>query len=405
MAFSVDKIMEKITLAALLLTGVAQVGIAQTSSPAAGGGEPSWYVGVLGGTSFGQGTFRSITEHNIHWGAQGGVLGGYRFNRLLSVEAGLQLGTQTQSALDCCTYWLNEDGTRYMSPVLDETGWYYHNFNTRTQWGKVALQANADLLSLFTKPGNKWSLNVGPQLSAVTTKTRFTTPDKTISHDRQWHLGIGGQVSVGYRISERIGASLYGGATCLTGDRFDNLPRHAHKSNLIWDTGVKITFKLGKKRAKASPVVTPVPAVQPAPVAEPQPEPVVEPEPAVEPEPEPVVVETTDPVKEHAFSTPIPNVFFSNNSAKIGEAPQLEMALAILQQYPDFNLEIHAYCSKSGTKEYNDKLSQRRMEAIRNWFTERGISKDRMDNSYWHGIDYNAPSAKQARRAELRFVK
>lgn len=240
------KTMIKITLAALLLVGAAQRGMAQPG-PATGGGESPWYVGVLGGTSFGQCTFRSISEHDTHWGVQGGVFGGYRINRLFSVEASLQFGKQTQEALDCCTYWLSDDVTRYMIPVLDEAGWYYHDITNRTQWGKLAILANADILSLFTQPGgNKWSLNVGPQLSVVTTKTRLIAPDKSITHGRQWHLGLGGQVSVGYRITERIGASLYGGITCLTGKRFDNLPQHAHKSNLIWDAGVKLSFRLGK---------------------------------------------------------------------------------------------------------------------------------------------------------------
>ena len=239
------KIIVKLTIAVtLLLAGAAQLCMAQTPGPAAGGGEPQWYVGVLGGTSFGQCTFRSITEYNVHWGAQGGVFGGYRINRLLSVEAGLQLGTQAQGALDCCTYWLSEDGTRYMSPVLDETGWYYHDMTNRTGWGCLALQANADLLSLCTDPDCRWSLNVSPQIAAVTTKTRLMTPDKELQYDRQWHLGLGGQVSVGCRITERIGASLYEGITCLTGERFDNLPQHAHKSNLIWDAGVKLSFNL-----------------------------------------------------------------------------------------------------------------------------------------------------------------
>ena len=111
--------------------------------------------------------------------------------------------------------------------------------------------------------------------------------------------------------------------------------------------------------------------------------------------------------KEAAFSTPIPTVYFANESSTIGSEHQasLEMALAILEKYPDFNLEIHAYCSKSGPKRYNNILSRKRMEAIQNWFIEHGISKDRMGASYYHGIDYKAPSADKARRAELWFVK
>ena len=83
----------------------------------------------------------------------------------------------------------------------------------------------------------------------------------------------------------------------------------------------------------------------------------------------------------------------------------MEEALAILRQYPDFNLEIHAYTSRSGSKAYNDKLSEQRMEAIRSWFTAHGIGLERMGQAYYHGIDYNAPSADKARRAELKFVK
>ena len=223
-------------------------------------GQGPWYVGVQGGTSFGQGTFRSITEHDIHWGAQGGLFGGYRFSRLLSLEFGAQYGGQSQCALDCCPYWMSETGVRYMAPVLGQNGWYYRDLSTATQWGKAYLQANADLLSLLTKPGSRWSLNVSPQFSAVTTRTRLVTPDKELGHDRQWHLGYGGQASVGFQISKTIGAALYGGITCLTGRRFDNIPVHAHKSNLLWDAGVKLSFSFGGKKPAQPAAITPAEA-------------------------------------------------------------------------------------------------------------------------------------------------
>ena len=224
----------------MLLACVVQISSGQSPSTT----DHPWYVGSGAGTSFGQCTFRSITEHGVHWGAQGGVFGGYRFSRLFSVEAGLQFGGQTQSALDCCTYWLSEDGTRYMNPVAGETGWHYHDINNRTGWGKIAFQANADLMSLFTAPDCRWSFDVSPQISTITTKTKLITPDKTVDYARQWHLGLGGQASVGFQITERLGASLFGGITCLTGERFDNLPQHAHKSNLIWEAGFRLSFYL-----------------------------------------------------------------------------------------------------------------------------------------------------------------
>ena len=70
---------KRVLLTVLLLASAALSGMARTGP---------WYVGVQGGTSLGQGTFRSITEHEILPGLQGGIIGGYRFNRLLSLEAG-----------------------------------------------------------------------------------------------------------------------------------------------------------------------------------------------------------------------------------------------------------------------------------------------------------------------------
>ena len=224
----------------LLLAAAVQGARGQALAPV----ERSRYVGVQGGTAFGQSTFRSITEQKVHWGLQGGFYGGYRFNRLLSVELGARYGAQSQYALDCCPYWMSEEEVRYMVPVLDESGWYYKDLRTATQWGKAYLQANMDLLSLVTKPGCRWSLNVSPQISAVTTWTSLIAPDKEIQHPSQWHLGLGGEAGIGFQISQSIGVALYGGITCLTGERFDNIPIHAHKSNLLWDAGFKLTFGL-----------------------------------------------------------------------------------------------------------------------------------------------------------------
>lgn len=408
------KIKKAILLVLLILA--AQMAYAQALVPV----DNPWYVGAGAGTSFGQCTFRSITEGQMHWGIQGGVSGGYRFNRLLSLEAGLQFGRQKQTSLDCCTYWLSEDNVRYISPVLGETGWYYHELENSTGWGKFAIQANADLLSLVTAPDCRWSLNAGPQISAVTTKTKLIAPDREIAYDRQWHLGIGGQASVGYRITERIGASLYGGITCLTGDRFDNLPRHAHRSNLIWDVGVKLAFSFGGRNSGGTDII-------------------VEPTPADDDEASRLAAELAErerlaaeeaerlereraeaerlareeaerlerEARENAFNTPIPTVYFANNSAVIEHEYQksLEEVLKILKKYPDFKLELHAYSSWPGSRKYNEELSRIRMDAVREWFMDRGISEDRLDNSYFHGIDYSAPDADHARRVDLKFVK
>ncbi|MBR4523988.1 MAG: OmpA family protein [Bacteroidales bacterium] len=404
--------------AALLLTG---------SSVRAQIIDRPWYAGVQGGTSFGQSTFSSITEHQIHWGLQGGLFAGYRINRVFSLEAAFQYGAQTQAALDCCPYWLSAvDGTRFAVAVLDEPGWYYKDLSTRTQWGRAALQANVNLIGIFAK-NSRWALNLSPQIAAVTTQTKLITPDKTTLNPRQWHLSYGGQVSLGYRISDRIGAALYGGVAGLAGERFDNMPYHGHDTNLLWDAGVKLSFHFGKypkkgpsaaeleaarlaaeeaARAAREAEEARLRAAEEAARAEAAAREIAAREEAERLAREQAEREAAD-ARERAFRTPIPTVYFANDSKHVVDTYDagLEEALAILQQYPDFNLEIHAYCSRSGSKAYNEKLSEQRMEAVRAWFAEHGISTDRMAEAYFHGIDYNAPSADEARRAELKFVK
>ena len=103
-------------LMAFMAAGV-QTAVAQNSDSR--DYERGWYAGLSGGTSFGQATFRSITESKTHVGAQFGVFGGYQLSRLFSVEALATMGWQKQTSLDCDPYWLSTDGERTFAPVLD----------------------------------------------------------------------------------------------------------------------------------------------------------------------------------------------------------------------------------------------------------------------------------------------
>ena len=162
------------------------------------------------------------------------------------------MGGQKQTSLDCCPYWLSTDGERTFTPVLDKQGHYYSDLDAKTRWMRFGVQANFDVLSLLTQPACKWSVTLSPQLSAVTTRTKHLATGSSSGagsqgkyeqeFSRQWHLGLGGQAAVGYRVAKNIGLLLYGGITCLTGSRFDNIPEHCHKSNLLWEGGLKLSY-------------------------------------------------------------------------------------------------------------------------------------------------------------------
>ena len=365
-----------------------------------------WYAGLGGGISFGQATFRSITESKTNVGAQAGVFGGYQLSRLLSVEALATMGWQKQTSLDCCPYWLSTDGERTFAPVLGKQGHYYRDLEAKTRWMRFGMQANFDVLSLLTKPTCKWSVTLSPQLSAVTTRTKHLATGFEQEFDRQWHLGLGGQAAVGYRVARNVGLQLYGGITCLTGDRFDNIPVHCHKSNLIYEAGLKLSYHFGKK--KQAPVVE-----EPAVITEPEPQPVVEQQPVVEEKPAPVVEKALPAVETAAVAATavsdavaditLPVIYFANNSSRLTqrETDKLDAVADMMKAQPDVSLSIIGHASNIGSKQYNRRLSQRRANAVKTLLMRRGIAASRLHPVVGKGIDREAATSKDARRVEL----
>jgi len=398
-----------------MLAAWVQTAFAQTASDGSPVGK--WYAGLSGGTSFGQATFRSITESKTNVGAQFGVFDGYQFSRLFSVEALATMGGQKQTSLDCDPYWLSTDGERTFAPVLGKQGHYYRDLEAKTRWMRLGLQANFDVLSLITRPGTKWSVTLSPQVSAVTTRTKHLATDRSAEgrlqgkneqeFDRQWHLGLGGQAAVGYRVAKNIGLQLYGGITCLTGQRFDNIPEHCHESNLIYEAGLKVSYHFGKS-SKATPVVE-----EPAVIAKPEPKPVIEQKPVVEEKPAPVV-EKAQPVVDtasvaetkpetKAVATDLPVIYFANNSYRLTqrEADKLDAVADMLKAQPDVELAIYGYASNTGSQAYNLRLTQLRAGTVKVLLMRRGIAASRLHPVVGRGIDHKAPTSKDARRVEL----
>lgn len=416
------KLRKTILLALTLISGAGLEAGAQGISLALTPVEHPWSAGAVGGTSFGQGTFRSITENQTHWGVQGGLFASYELNRLISLEAVVQYGRQTQSSLNCCPYWLSEANESYVAPLIDEAGWYYKDLQNRTGWCKLALQANVNLFSLFLAPENSWSLNVSPQISAVSTKTTLNAPDKDVRYGRQMHLGIGGQMSVGYRITESLAASVYCGITTLGGKRFDNIPKGQHKSNLILDAGFKLGFRLGGNGNKARIAAELAAAEEEARAnakreadeRERLAERKAAEERAARMEAERLAREEAAKQAakiaaemEQLVGTQLPNIYFANNSSTIEEsyAVSLGEVLTALEKYPELKLEINAFASGKGSVTYNNMLSWQRMENVRQWFSSNGIALERMEMSFYHGIDAGATSDDMARRVELKYIK
>ncbi len=403
--------MKHLSISILMLLAMLAAGVQPASAQTVSDGSAigTWYAGLGGGTSFGQATFRSITESKTHWGAQFGVFGGYQFSRLFSVEALATMGSQKQTSLDCDPFWLATDGEYTFAPVLGKQGHYYRDLEAKTQWMRFGLQANFDVLSLLTKPTTRWSVTLSPQVSAVTTRTKHLATGYEQEFDRQWHLGLGGQAAVGYRVAKNVGLQLYGGITCLTGDRFDNIPKYEHKSNLMYEAGLKLSYHFGKRVA---PHTAPEGAsiVEPQPIVE-EPQPVVQEKPVVEEKPAPVVekpqpaVETAAVAekKPEAVTANLPVIYFANNSSRLSadEAAKLDAVADMMKAQPDVSLSIIGHASNIGSKQYNRKISQRRANSVKRQLVAKGISAARLKPVRGKGIDRKASTSKDARRVEL----
>lgn len=104
----------------------------------------------------------------------------------------------------------------------------------------------------------------------------------------------------------------------------------------------------------------------PEPVAQPEPEPMPEPAPAPAPTFEPVVLDS-----EVTFA-------FDSSEIREGAYRELDQVANTLRENPDMRVRIEGHTDHVGSAEYNQGLSQRRAESVRDFLVSRGISQNRM---------------------------
>ncbi len=213
--------------------------------------DKGWYAGIQGGIPFSVSTFSSFGADRTRIGYSAGLYGGYRFNEILSLEAAVKLGEVNLSAKQCCighNLWLGSDGVRYNAPVLDMNGWGYDNLKSNVFTQHYGLQLNVNILGFFnqTKSG-RWTLEISPLLAAAGTKgtVKAISDNADVSKgDTRWHWGAGGNLQAGCQVTHYLNIGVYSGMTYLSGDNFDGVPSHVHKNNYLWESGLRIGFRL-----------------------------------------------------------------------------------------------------------------------------------------------------------------
>lgn len=130
----------------------------------------------------------------------------------------------------------------------------------------------------------------------------------------------------------------------------------------------------------------------------PKPEPVVQakaPAPAPPPPPEPVVIASISG-----------DVAFDLNKATLKPDfyPELDQIITTLNESPETRFEIVGHADSTGEADYNQGLSERRAEAVADYFRRHGIAADRFTTSGRGEMDPVASNETKEGRARNRRV-
>jgi photosystem I P700 chlorophyll a apoprotein A2 len=84
---------------------------------------------------------------------------------------------------------------------------------------------------------------------------------------------------------------------------------------------------------------------------------------------------------------------FDKASLRQEAGPALEKVAAVMNTYPKASALIEGHTDGKGSDQYNQRLSERRAESVRNWLTTTGV-KTRMSVRGWGKTKPVAPNTK-----------
>lgn len=379
--------------------------------------EKGFFAGVEFGPDFGMTTLSSCSPKG-HAGFDAGLYGGYRFNRWFSLEATVVTGKLNYGAMNCCsTYWMSIDFVRYAYPQTDMPGWNYKDLSEQIKYQRYSLQANFDLFNIFGMQNQRWTLDLSPQLSLLSSTARLWGPLSNGSNDsycvepgRNTNFGFGAQLSVGCFLTNHLKLSAYADIVDICGVKFDDMPIHAHATNFIWDLGVKAGWHFGKVddgSALAAAAAAAAAAEAEAARLALEKKKAEEEARLREEERKRAEMERIREENKLRFFAEMPPVYFANNSAELDETATttLDHIAQGLYRYPETAIRIEAWCSDTGSESYNLELSRKRCAAVENYLKRAGVDADRILSSNGKGIDKVAVSPELARRAVIIRVK
>jgi outer membrane protein OmpA-like peptidoglycan-associated protein len=304
------------------------------------------------------------------------------------------MGRTILGTYDCLAdHYLGADGKHY-STLPEISSWQYSDIKSYVDLQQYGLQLNVNLLGIFNRTrDSRWRVEIAPMLSAYGTDADLHGA-KQLNKGTKWHLGVGGNVQVGYWFTNHFGLAIYTEGNHLTGSRLDGIPKFRFINNFVGESGIKFAFGFGKSK-KAEPVQVVEPVAEPVQVVEPE-KPVV-----VKPKPAPVV--ETPKAKEFEFR----NVLFDVNKDNIkdSEKGKISEATEYLKNNTEKQVKVTGWTDPTGSEKLNKDLSNRRAKSVKQALVNGGIDASRISTEGKGVMTEAGSNYEQARAAVIKEVK
>ena len=97
-------------------------------------------------------------------------------------------------------------------------------------------------------------------------------------------------------------------------------------------------------------------------------------------EPQQPVNNTPEPSEEQLFAQNVQDVYFDYDSAQLRPDAQQSLAKAaqVINQHPNWKIQIEGHCDERGSTEYNLSLGEERANAARQALAQAGVTGDRL---------------------------
>ena len=404
--------MKRIRYTAVLLLSLLTIGSAAKTQDSSF--SRSWYVGLGAGVPFSVSSFSSIAPGGPYWGVGSNLSAGYRFNRLLSLEADFGLGLSNLAAQTGCIEsngYLASDGRLYYATLLGQECWSVKDFKSSVSYLNLGLSANFNLLSGLKQ--SRWRLELSPRIAAYSTKAALKPFSGGVAlpvsqNKGNLHFGYGVALKASYRVSERISLGFRSSITSLTGKGFDGIPDHAHKTNFIWDNSLQFSYEFASRKSRKASHIADLESGQ-AQTAQ-----------AKRPGADAIYHKTcfnlTKPALPKAATiagmeprSPMPegrSVYFDFDkwTLNVTQKKNLLEILEALKSDSSLRVSLEGWCDRYGSDEGNMIISRLRAESVKSWLVSQGIDSDRIEIS-GKGSDKTESNCAKARRVEVKLSR